>query len=120
MVNYLELMMDYWEALHQKANTHGISNDQEERIGDLEERLRDAERAHEDARSMLAEVSEVNKELLNDLRQTEAEGDGEATRTMLAEVSEINKELLNDLKQTEAEGVEIIYSTSSASSSSLE
>merc|ERR1740124_1043188 len=62
------------EASHQKANTHGISNDQEERIGDLEERLRDAERAHEDARSMLAEVSEINKELLNDLKQTEAEG----------------------------------------------
>ena len=54
------------------AKTKGMSDDTSE-IQRLEKRLQESERAYEITKTMLNDVSNVNKELLSDLKQTEIE-----------------------------------------------
>merc|ERR1719148_348583 len=59
------------ECFHPTSS--GLPSDQE-KICKLEEQLREAENAHEVTTPMLENVTEINKELLSDLKQTETEG----------------------------------------------
>jgi len=59
------------ECFHPTSS--GLPSDQE-KIFKLEEQLREAESAHEVTTSVLEEVSDINKELLIDLKQAETEG----------------------------------------------
>lgn len=56
-----------------RPTSTGLRSDQEQ-IHELEEQVREAESAYEATTFMLEEVSDINKELLNDLKETETDG----------------------------------------------
>ena len=75
-IRLLEERIDEFEVSNPNGETLRIDNgdkDISKTVKSLQERLKEEQNAHKTTASMLDEVAEINKEMLNDLRQTEEE-----------------------------------------------